>query len=587
MNRIKQVLLLLSLWMMACSTFADNYPVNFDKETKNTHKDRILKSISFNGKSIVISSSMDDRRMYYDLTAQVFQAIAGQEVSVKFNFSPGWMNGYVYIDQGNDGNFSANVTSNHLIQEGSDLMSFSNYNGYNSLGKKNATTNTIVMPSFTIPVSLAPGDYRMRFKVDWSSIDPGGRVDASNSIINNGGTIVDVTLRILPAQVTVSDHSTGGRILDGGGTTLQDRYPRYQAVTVKADPDAGYLCKEIRMYAATDSNTPLAVFDWHVIGTDGTLTIPAQLVKDDLVLSGTFVKENEEDAEDPYQLVFVDEFNLPDGSQPNPSYWARSKRTSAVWSRYISDSKDVVFIKDHQLVLRAIPNPDRSKDQVPMLTGSVDTWNHYDFTYGLVEVRMKTTHHEGNFPAAWMMPIINKEWPYHGEIDIFETIDNQDIAYHTVHSQWTDVKPYHRSQPINGFHEYQRVEDWHVYGLQWTADSIIWYVDGIRTGSYARSTDATAIAGGQWPYTTPFFLRLNQSVGAGTWAAQADTTFTYESRVDWVKVYQLKTPSSISAVTTPPRDTSANAPYYDLLGRRVEHPSHGIYIHHRKKVMVK
>ncbi len=89
MNRIKQVLLLLTLCVMASPVWADRYPVNFDKDAMNTHQDRILKSISFNGKSITVSSSMENRRMYYDLTAQVFQAIAGQEVKVKFNFSPG------------------------------------------------------------------------------------------------------------------------------------------------------------------------------------------------------------------------------------------------------------------------------------------------------------------------------------------------------------------------------------------------------------------------------------------------------------------------------------------------------------------
>ena len=30
-----------------------------------------------------------------------------------------------------------------------------------------------------------------------------------------------------------------------------------------------------------------------------------------------------------------------------------------------------------------------------------------------------------------------------------------------------------------------------------------------------------------------------------------------------------------------------NAPYYDLQGRKVEHPSKGIYIHGGKKVLIK
>ena len=43
-------------------------------------------------------------------------------------------------------------------------------------------------------VNAAPGEYRMRVKVDWDNQDPGGCVLSSNHILNNGGHIVDVTL---------------------------------------------------------------------------------------------------------------------------------------------------------------------------------------------------------------------------------------------------------------------------------------------------------------------------------------------------------------------------------------------------------
>lgn len=59
---------------------------------------------------------------------------------------------------------------------------------------------------------------------------------------------------------------------------------------------------------------------------------------------------------DKYVLVFSDEFNLPNGSQSDSSKWSRCQRYDSQWNRWISSSKDVVFIKNGTLFCRAIPN---------------------------------------------------------------------------------------------------------------------------------------------------------------------------------------------------------------------------------------
>lgn len=41
---------------------------------------------------------------------------------------------------------------------------------------------------------MEEGTYRIRFKVDWNSVDAGGCVIATNNILNNGGGIYDATL---------------------------------------------------------------------------------------------------------------------------------------------------------------------------------------------------------------------------------------------------------------------------------------------------------------------------------------------------------------------------------------------------------
>ena len=180
------------------------------------------------------------------------------------------------------------------------------------------------------------------------------------------------------------------------------------------------------------------------------------------------------DDDQAYQLVFSDEFDQPDGSAPDPAKWRCSTRYSATWCRWISDSPDVAYIKNGRLVCRAIPNPDTTRDNVPMITGAVETQGKFSFTYGKVEVRLRTNIQNGNFPAAWMMPQPPCDgWPRGGEIDIFESIDNQQRAYHTVHSHWTyDLG--HKSDPQHSFSESVKVNEWHVYGLIWTETELRW-----------------------------------------------------------------------------------------------------------------
>ena len=66
----------------------------------------------------------------------------------------------------------------------------------------------------------------------------------------------------------------------------------------------------------------------------------------------------------------------------------------------------------------------------------------------------------------------------------------------------------------------------------------LWYVDGKEVGRYAKSTNQSQLNQGQWPFDKHFHLILNQSVGNNAWAANADVTHTYETRFDWVRVYQ-------------------------------------------------
>ena len=235
-----------------------------------------------------------------------------------------------------------------------------------------------------------------------------------------------------------------------------------------------------------------------------------------------------------YVLVFSDEFNKPDGTLPDPEVWTPcTRRPKVTWARFLSNSPKVAFIQDGNLVLRAIPNSNRSTDYVDMLTGGINSSQKFAFRYGRVECRALVNPFIGNFPAIWMMPKTALAWPKGGEIDIFEQINTEQKAYSTVHSAWTKSHPDETHSgnvnlPMNRYH---------VYALEWEKDVLTFFADGKQVYQYKKQNDSQA----QWPFDkSDFYLILNQSVGDGAWAKMPDVMHTYEMRIDWIRVYQKK-----------------------------------------------
>lgn len=193
-----------------------DYPVNFPIEQTHTYNNRRLTGVEF-------TSSYGVQRLdfgtpattFVDRTDQMVVARAGDEITSRFNFTTDWMHGYVYLDRGQDGQFSSEA-NNGVIAEGSDLMAFSYYKDFNSTATAQSNSNTMLVPSFRIPADLNPGIYRLRFKVDWNSIDPAGALSpddntptGNNGIVRNGGAIIDVCLNISANEVNLQTPEEG------------------------------------------------------------------------------------------------------------------------------------------------------------------------------------------------------------------------------------------------------------------------------------------------------------------------------------------------------------------------------------------
>ena len=193
----------------------EKYTVNFDKTAYHSRNDRVLSSFSLQqtGKDKQTVNVFASRAAYEDHTSSVFNVEAGSELTASFNYSGQWMNGYVYIDRDNDGEFS--YKEGQWDQAGTDLVAYSFYttlanpkvndgNGYNSTGASVSgdDRSNVNPPSFTAPTE--PGTYRIRFKIDWNCILPGG----SSDILSDGGGIWDATLNVVAAKPEVKEEKS-------------------------------------------------------------------------------------------------------------------------------------------------------------------------------------------------------------------------------------------------------------------------------------------------------------------------------------------------------------------------------------------
>jgi hypothetical protein len=200
------------------------YPVNFDKSYTGG-SDRAVTQIVFatanaDDQTLNINSEQGNHR-YLDLSNEedmILTCTPGEEINVTIKFNGVWMHGYVYVDLDNDKKFSFKEGSTD--QSGTDLVSFYYYSGdfnnadsgVNSLGETMSGSalnpgSNIPCPKFNAPEA---GTYRIRFKVDWNSVDAGGQLAAdgtptgSNGILANRGTIIDATLKVQGEETGIS-----------------------------------------------------------------------------------------------------------------------------------------------------------------------------------------------------------------------------------------------------------------------------------------------------------------------------------------------------------------------------------------------
>ena len=274
----------------------DKYALTYDKDATMTRNDRSLNSVGLVSSGVTYTSTTASKKVYTDNTlVSVFSAKAGTTVQPTFNYTGSWMSAYVYVDWNKNGKFEYTVNSNGTPAEGSEIVSYSaaqiGDTWYKSDGTTTANGNTIGggVPSFTIPAGTPAGLYRMRYKVDWNSLDPAG----SNTIIPDGGGYVDLMLDVHGDQVSVSASQLNGDIVSASDERALQGYMADYAkpLTVKDIPAPGFIQNGFDLKYGYDVNAIEQLDDngnpnWilvnvpqSAIAADGTYTIPAEYMR--------------------------------------------------------------------------------------------------------------------------------------------------------------------------------------------------------------------------------------------------------------------------------------------------------------------
>ena len=223
-----------------------------------------------------------------------------------------------------------------------------------------------------------------------------------------------------------------------------------------------------------------------------------------------------------------------DGTNPHNGGWGNGEEQ---W--YTANNENNAYVSDGTLKIRAAREPTGNKN---WSSSRMVTRNLKEFKYGYFEFRVKIPETPGIWPAIWMLrhDVYDPDgtvWPTCGEIDILETSTNIwgiGRVYGTLHCDAG-----HSGGPIysQGLQLSQIENKWHLYGLYWTPNSMLWYYDDQLVGKYvpknANNNDV-------WPFHEDFYIIMNLAVGGVLGGKIPDDLNEAIMEVDYVRYFSGK-----------------------------------------------
>ncbi|MBB5284284.1 beta-glucanase (GH16 family) [Rhabdobacter roseus] len=251
-----------------------------------------------------------------------------------------------------------------------------------------------------------------------------------------------------------------------------------------------------------------------------------------------------------WQLVWADEFN--EDGPPNAQNWNFEKgfvrNNELQW--YQPENavcKDGLLIIEGRREKRSNPNYKagstqwrENREHIEYTAASLLTRGLHQWQYGRFEMRGKIDTQPGIWPAFWTLGV-KGEWPSNGEIDIMEYYRGMLLANaawgtkERYKAKWDDSK-----KPISTFDDPDWAQKFHVWRMDWDAQSIQLYVDDELLNAVDLEETYNEAEPRLNPFRQPHYLILNLAIGGDNGGEPVGTTFPSRFEIDYVRVYQKK-----------------------------------------------
>ena len=146
-----------------------------------------------------------------------------------------------------------------------------------------------------------------------------------------------------------------------------------------------------------------------------------------------------------------------------------------------------------------------NKEQEQFISGKVES--KFGFRYGDIKLRIKPVENTGLFPAIWMLPITDYNYP---ELDLFEMIGNDPEKFYGV------LHYLENGEKRRNFFEYKfkknNVPEVYELEIKWTPNKITWYLMGEKI--HELDGNETQV---------PMYIIINCAVGGNWPGAPSDT----------------------------------------------------------------
>jgi len=293
---------------------------------------------------------------------------------------------------------------------------------------------------------------------------------------------------------------------------------------------------------------------WHVFVTVYALSMATSAVIARQATSvGEVTKDNASSAE--CKLVWADEFDKE--GRPDPKKWTYEtgwvRNNEAQW--YQPDNarceKGLLVIearRERKQNPRYKPDSKswkENREYSEYTSASMTTRGLHHWMYGRFEMRARIDTRCGLWPAFWTLGVEGR-WPSCGEIDIMEHYRGLLLANAAWAAQERWVPEWDAVRiPITDFNDPDWSAKFHVWRMDWDADSIKLYVDDRLLNTidvnktFNKDEQGRAPASRQAnPFRQPHYIILNLAVGGSSGGDPSNTKFPAKFEVDYVRIYK-------------------------------------------------